>query len=415
MTTKPIRLIQLVSEQTMQNVLPILRLDPVHLVHLVTPMTASRSAWIVEAARQAGFKPTLDVLRLSAMPSMAEMANSVRGAVLDAQEAGQTPVVNFTGGTKLMSIGAFYAALNPKHSAISLYVDSHGNCFVDGATSPGLAERLENDFSFTPLARMLTVNTIAVANGRDRVTGGRDWTPFLPLARHLMNDFRDQQLTLDVLYGANGLTPYGKTKLGAGKWLALLDRHIPLPPCVAGLGVEAGVLRSVDGQAMLPDSTRADLERLANSHHSQHEMHKASRPLQTALSFLTGSWWEVIVAEAAARSGIFRDIRWSSDAGTKGGAENEEDILAVEGVELVCISCKRGGNGSKLVGELEQLNTRARSLGGNFSRRLLAVFLDLKGPASKHVPQRARELGIGILGPTDLTKPNVFVRRGLPG
>jgi len=44
-------LIQLVPEQTMQSLLPVLRLKPDHLVHLASPRTANRSAWIAEAAR----------------------------------------------------------------------------------------------------------------------------------------------------------------------------------------------------------------------------------------------------------------------------------------------------------------------------------------------------------------------------
>jgi len=51
MSEKPLTLIQLVSEQTVQNLLPVLRLRPDRLVHLAAPRTVHRSSLIAEAAR----------------------------------------------------------------------------------------------------------------------------------------------------------------------------------------------------------------------------------------------------------------------------------------------------------------------------------------------------------------------------
>jgi hypothetical protein len=70
-------LIQLVSEPTMQNVLPILRLRPARAVHLVTPKTAQRSGFIIEAARLAGVEPIVEIVELSAMPAMRETFGAI--------------------------------------------------------------------------------------------------------------------------------------------------------------------------------------------------------------------------------------------------------------------------------------------------------------------------------------------------
>jgi hypothetical protein len=431
MNDKPIRLIQLISEQTMPNLLPVLRLKPVHLTHFVTAKTAPRSAWIAEAARQAGIKPSVEIAKLSAMPAIPETFNAVKAAIVESHKAGQTPIVNFTGGTKLMSIGAFVAALHQDHKAASFYVDTEGETFVDGGTIEGLADLFEKDFSFTPLLRTLTVNTIAVANGRQRVTAGKDWTPMLPLAKHLFDNISDEEHTLDALHGPRGILPGGREPRRAGEWLAKLDQPVHLPAKVRDLAVAAGLLR-MDGQdAKLPNSTRAELERLdklqrdweaqapsaEQSGRSSrkplfpiYELFKATQPLQASLAFLTGAWWEVVVADAAGRSGLFRDIRWSANVGQKGGADLEEDILAVDGVEIVCISCKRGGAKARLLPQLEELNARARSIGGNFTRRFLAVCLPILGRTGDNLCQRARELGINIIGPGDLMSPNAFAR-----
>ena len=76
-----ITLIQLISEQTMQNLVPVLALKPAHVVHLTTPKTAARSAQIIEGARQAGTNTEVESNRLSEMPSIPETSRAVLRAV----------------------------------------------------------------------------------------------------------------------------------------------------------------------------------------------------------------------------------------------------------------------------------------------------------------------------------------------
>lgn len=414
----PLTLIQLISDQTMPNLLPVLRLRPQRLVHLVTPRTASRSPHVGEAARQAGLQPIPEIVRLSAMPAIAETYNAIRGAIRESLARQETPVVNFTGGTKLMSIGAYAAALNPEHKAMSLYTDTEDACFVDGRTADGLAAVLEYDFSFTPLRSALTVNTIAVANGCERVTAGRDWRPLLPLARYLFDHQDDEQAVYESIYGHSGLFPHGREPQFPGDWLRHIDTEFHIPPEVARLASEAGLIRRTDkGKCRLPGSTRTELETLAGAHsrkeylsdYDQRRIAATELP-QQAISFLTGGWWEIMVIDAADRSGQFRDLRWSAQVGQRGGPDLEEDILGVEGVQAVCISCKRGGAKARLIPHLEELNARANRLGGNFTRRFLAVCAPLKGKLAGNLEQRAQELRVGILTPADLPHPEAFVR-----
>jgi hypothetical protein len=414
----PLSLIQLISEQTMPNLLAVLRLRPARLVHLATPRTAARSGWIVEAARQAGLHPEVELITLSSMPSMPEAFNAVRQALHQTREAGHKPVVNFTGGTKLMSIAAYAAALHKDHRAMSLYVDTEDETFVDGRTAEGLATLLEDDFSFTPLHRTITVNTVAVANGRERVTGGRSWETLAPLAHHLFAHPLEEQATQEAVFGNNGFLPRGQAPAAPEHWLTLLERPLTLPVEVARLAAEAGLVRGgAEGLCRLPDTSRTELEALAASRarnefvvdYDRRRM-AATSALQRPLAFLTGTWWEVIVAEAAKRSGLFRDLRWSASAGVRGGADLEEDILALDGVQVVCISCKRGGERSRLIPHLEELNARARSVGGYYTRRFLAVYLPPKGRFGFNLRQRTFELGIRLLTPGDLANADSFAR-----
>jgi hypothetical protein len=322
--------------------------------------------------------------------------------------------VNFTGGTKLMSIGAFSAALNPNHKAISLYVDTEDEVFLDGRTADGLDGLLEGDFSFTPLRRMLTVNAIAVANGRQRVTGGRDWQPYLPLARHLFEFATEESATRQAVHGPQGLCPNGREPRRPADWMALLDKPLALPPVVGDMAVGVGLVCARGSAFHLPDGTRARLDELSRQERfALPDYIPAVKPLQFAIAFLSGGWWEVIVAEAASRSGQFRDLRWSVNIGERGGGFNpEEDIVAVDGVQIAYFSCKRGGAKERLVPSLDELHSRARSIGGHFTRRFLAVFQVPKGQNAANLQKRARELnGIQILTPRDLENLAVFSRR----
>ena len=409
----PLTLIQLISEQTMQNLVPVLALKPARVVHFATPKTAARSAQIVEAARQAQVSTELESIRLSEMPSIPETSRAVVRAFLAAREAKQTPVVNFTGGTKLMSIGAYEAAM--REQVTSLYVDTDHQQFLDGHSGPKLNSVLGDDFSFTPFQKALTVNAIAVANGRQRVTSGRDWHPFLALASHFLQSSADEAATWQAVHGPDGICPRGREPRRAGDWLPLLDCPLPLPARVGELALAAGLLRADGAKRLLPASTRAKLEELARVERpALPDYFAAVRPLQFALAFLSGGWWEVAVADAAQRSGQFRDLRWSVNVGERqGGFDPEEDIVGVDGVQIAFFSCKRGVLKARLVPLLDELDNRARSIGGHFTRRFLAVYQPPFGQNAANLQKRARELnGIQIITPRDLQSPDTFARTG---
>ncbi len=408
----PIALIQLISEQTMQNLVPVLALKPAKVLHLATPKTTARSANIVEGARQAGVTTAVENIRLTEMPSIPETSRAVLRAIESARAEELTPVVNFTGGTKLMSIGAYEAAM--REQIVSLYVDTDRQQFLDGHSGPKLNTVLGDDFSFTSLHQALTVNAIAVANGRQRVTGGRAWQPFLSLVGHFLRSAADEKSAWETVHGPHGVCPNGREPRRAGDWLTLLGRPLPLPSHVGELALESGLLRADGAKLLLPDSTRATLEELARAERpAAADYFAAVRPLQFTLAFLSGAWWEVAVFEAAHRSGQFRDLRWSVNVGERqGGFDPEEDIVGVDGVQIAFFSCKRGGARARLVPLLDELDNRARSLGGHFTRRFLAIFQPPFGQNAANLQKRAKELsGIQIVTPLDLENLEVFARK----
>ncbi len=406
-----ITLVQLISEQTIQNLLPVLRLRPVRLVHLVTPKTAAKSAMLRAAAKSAGMEPELETIQLSAMPGISECFNAVSQTLKDMPADGQA-VVNFTGGTKLMSIGAFAAAQSLQ--VPSLYVDTQDACFVDGATSPVMNALLSGDWSFTPIRKQLRVDVLGIANGVSRITATKSWQEMLPLAEHLFGNIADEQTTHAAIMGTNGIFAKAQEPRTPKDWLSILDKPIRLPATVASLAAAVNLVRpgSKADEVLLPDSSRAELQHLA-----QHQVadfaprfFRAVSPMQQAVAFLTGGWWEVIVCDAAQKSGLFRDLRWSCQVGDRNGPDTEEDVLGVDGVELLYINCKRGGAKARLLPLLEEVRARAATIGGSFNRRFLALLQPPQGKTAANLQQQAARLGIRIITGQTIYQPGVFAR-----
>ncbi|WCJ60667.1 DUF1887 family CARF protein [Fontisphaera persica] len=403
----PLTLIQLVSEQTMQNLLPVLRLKPHRLIHLATPKTQSRSAWIAEAARRSNHPVALETLTLSPMPGMRETMQATLDAIERAGQSGEEALLNFTGGTKLMSIGAYVAAL--KHKTPSFYVDTQDAQFVDGQSAEGLAAHFGGDLSFTPILRSLTLHAVAAANGCGRITNGQNWQTWHPLAQHLFEHPEQEKACHDAMQNL-------PTPSRPAEWLAVLNRDLPVPPAVAQLAVQTGCYRAGGAPNILrlPDSTRADLEELAKLDGQnplpdfRTRFFRAVAPLQLALNFLSGSWWEVLIAGRLHGAGRFRDIRWSAQIGERGGPELEEDVLALDGVRVVYVSCKRSSQNAKLLSQLEQIKARAQRLGGTFNQCFLCIFLAPSGKARENLHKRAAELNIHLIYPEDLQHSDPF-------
>lgn len=404
----PLCLIQLVSEQAMPNLLPILRLQPARVFSITTEATADRAPKIQSAALRAGCRFEHDSVRLSGMPSILETARAVHRCIALARSAGLTPVLNFTGGTKLMSIGAFQQAA--ADAVPSFYVDTRAERLEDGATAPGFLALLGGDASLSSITPSLTLDVIVAACGHQSVCPGRDWRPLVPAADFLLRHPGDAALVKEALHGRNGLFPNGREPRRPEDWLPFLDKTFPLPPELLRLLAPTGAVRALgDDRAALPDSTADALRHLGSGEHIPGFAalyFEAVEPLQQSLAFLTGGWFEVVVARAMQLSGRFRDIRWSAKVGQLGGAFLEEDLLALDGLEAACVSCKSSSERNRTLSHLEEFQSRAHSIGGRMTRRFLA-FLALHDPKG-HIASRAAALGIKILTPSELSRPSPF-------
>lgn len=403
-------LIQLVSEQAMPNLLAAMAIHPGRIVHLCTDTPAVRegSASLCRAYKASGLHAEIEEERLSPMPSMREVNNVVGRLLREDDKA----VLNFTGGTKLMSIGAFAAALSCKRP--SFYVDTVGNAFIDGHTAPGIDALFPNgDTSISQIKHALSVPLVAIANGVERVGGGKAWEPFRPLASFLLEN--EKAATDAQAWAAKTLQSEPFDFMARKAWILQLYAQ-PLPdkllsiadPAIAaelferrddGLFLHGRWKKPIESFEPGPDPKAFKNPMVVKAFRSCHE--EAIFPLQ----FLQGTWWEVAVAAYLAQRGDCRDIRWSVQAGARNSdsTDMEEDILGIaNGLNLLYVSCKLGGDRSKLSRFLEETAASAKRVGGSFAHKVLAVCLRPKPYQWRQLTGRAKELHVEIITREDL-------------
>jgi len=394
-------LIQLVSEQTLPNILPALVLRPAQIILCPTRRTEAQAQAIRRALELAGLSFDLRLIVLGDAPDLQATGAAVRQAIAQAASEGLTPIVNFTCGTKLMGLGAFVAAHNT-HTA-SIYVDSDQHRFIDGNTGPLPVALADNHGALRTAEQALTLEIMTAAHGIEAISPGEDPAPFLPFALHLLAHPDDE-------YRLNGnLSALGNPRRPADVLKTLQTPLANLTAATARLALDAGLLTgNPEAPLLARPNSLAKLEAwVAGERYSPPEWYAALAPLQHTFNFLGGGWWELAVYDAARRSGRFRDLRWSVEVKSH-DQTFEKDLLGIEGLNLAAFSCKRGGEKARLVGALDELDATARQLGGSHARRYLAVAQPVPKGVFSAVQERARQTRTTLIGPSARLRPENF-------
>ena len=366
-------LIHIVSEQTMQNVLPLLAFKPDRVIQILSEgdkyLAAARSteAAVKEAGITAEFQ---DYSLKSPFPDI----NQVRYALKQNLSIFPGALVNVTGGTKPMFLGAFLGA-SEFHDTPILYCDSEQKKFV------ALGEnKLPVDMAdFAGTVSKLTLRIVMAAHGKP-VDGWKFDTAseaqlaFGRIAFDLRYRNRD-----DFSAFSNGIRNFYKTEKGrVSSNPALLQTlcnmdllealRDPIPRSVTDFleaATKAGFLvnhpdAKLTLQAPLPNQNlRSHVELIAN--------------------IMDGSWFELTVLDLVLKSPRFFDAHWSVEpvapASTSEDARSfgETDVvsLALPDGGLQVISCKT--TLQKPLEHIEALRERSQNLGGRYARAVLAV------------------------------------------
>ncbi len=341
-------IISLVSEQRMQNIIPVFQKGmDVGKVWLVRSTDAdepnSRFARALQNTKDALSKKVavyVENLSVGAY-GIAETKQVVE--TLIQMEPRDSIVVNFTGGTKCMSIGAYLAARDAQVAA--LYVDTANEKLVwfypDGQVR-------EEGFD---LAGRLTVDVYLSANGQqeDKERTQKNALPqsAYDVARQLLSHWPSCRGTLEAFGSAiSRRTGYVDGKVVNAQVVDILDRH-------------KFVQRTQGGW----------------------------QDTQLGRSFLNGKWLEAMVHVLLEGSGLFDDVR--SNLYLQ-GVENELDVLATRRGQLAIIECKSGDlGGQKTLNRLLAIRTRC----GTFARAFFVTSRD-KQQVDDKFRNRAREYGV---------------------
>jgi hypothetical protein len=392
-------LIQLVSEETMPNVIAALALEPASITMLHTASTATEASWIKRAIRHAGLTQPIRSLPLSRAPDIMETAAKVCRTCKHALAIGLQPVVNINGGTKLMSIGAFAATIGPALSAI--YVDTECRRFLQPGKVPIPESLRDGDAAFTRAELRLNVDVVAATHGHNQISAGEDPTPYIELAEYLRAHPAEEHYCHHVFAALSSNGPMVEQ-------LAMLDRRLPeLPAGLTRLALAAGLLETRGGCHYIACRTRETIESAIRSPLNSTEFFAATRSLQFPQTFLNGGWWEVCVWHAAKQSGTFRDLRWSVRFGSDIN-HTEEDVVGVKGPNLALFSCKRGGPGARLHRGFEEFVSAARRLGGPSTTKYFCVAAPTREAHMTQVREEAVRVRAKIVTPALRLTPDAF-------
>lgn len=374
-------LIQIVSEQQIPNILGALSIQPDTIIHLVSnSKMAKQSAENLEKSfKEAAINaPVTQYILPSEIPSIQECYNAIND-IYDNHATNNKLYINFTNGTKLMSIGVYMAAT--KHQIPSFYVESAKRQFIDGET--GTLTYVKEPFT-TPIS---SLNTYILGYGQGSLTCEKDWKDYVSLAHKCQQSFFNYSIP--------------SFKNGYEYRQALEKNHCWFQKCL-DVQKEATKLSMIKEGATGGHFTFPFTQKEFDNTPCK----KIQNNMEWITKFFISGWWEIIVTEALAKAVDCKEIKWSCVVPHPSRiSEFEEDILAISNDKFICVSCKQKSNKEQLLSELNKLHDRTIKLGGNQSISILAV-REFNNPENeKQVAQQANNSGIILI--TEKTLPNL--------
>jgi hypothetical protein len=379
-------LLHLVSEQRLQNLIPLLALGPDTVVQVLSGSArfsevASHLENAVGTLLPVGRRPQFHRVVLESHAPLIEETRSEVSLAL--KNLGMPGVVNITGGTKPMSIGAFLAAED--FGVPALYFDR-------GFHSAG-SSAIPEMKSLPDILSGLTVPALLAAHGVPAATllstiPGEAELEFGRVAAAL-DSVRHESLKTFLLEIRQQLYPNGDNKaVPKGCIEAVLENGLPQPldPNLQSFlqaAADAGYLQFQNGRfhyAIEADwNTRQKLDKTL-----------------TLCSTLVGGWFELHCFGLMARSRNFSDLHTGVQAkGTR--VLGETDIVGVDrNGSLIFVSCKADDLALKPLEHVFAMRQRAREFGGSHARAILRIGRFKNAEKQKTIQEACLALGVEL-------------------
>ncbi len=383
-------LIQLNGENVMANLLPIMALKPERIIQIVTKsQRAERSvahfkevfALLSKERGYEGYRPRIQDQTVGSS-DMPEVRDAVARLLLENVGA----VVNFSGGSKLMSLGAYQAA-----SALgrpSMFCDVEEERFVNGRTGP-----LPAPPDYEMMASQFSIGLMMAIHGRRR----EDWRVETPT--DALRDFglkayelRNQQWgPLEAFNKALRAALFGQTdKLpeSTEELSALIAR--PLTGAIANSDPARQYLAAATAAGLLK-SQGADAWKLTAAA-KREEIDRVYR-------LMTTGWLELAVLDRILRLPSYKEVLWNPTSAER--LEGGIFCIDSKGMTLRYFECLPNLYRSPQ-DHLEAVAQRARRLGGGGAEATLVLLKAAHGQDTT-LRHAARRLGVEIvLGPEEI-------------
>ena len=334
-------MIALVSDQRMQNIIPILQdgvtYDELILVMSKDRQTAETLPKYIEAAEdlKAVLKQYVEVKLSpeSVDPYDIEAVASTISTLIDHCDGRDNVVVNISGGTKPMAIGALRAALRAR--VTSLYTNTEDSeilrLFPDGsiATKPIHVVGLDVELYIRAYGEKVIESKGVVDLGADY----KAWAETIGNQHTVIY----QKVIVPV---TSAIKAARKNKSGFPITCKLRPTRRQREIIERLAQQELWTWDEISGQIVVAD--------------------------KRAASFLHGTWVEVYVAMRMQQSKFFDDVRLNVKLD---GVEGEIDVAAVSNGKLVLVECKSNVQQSQ---QLSKLDSFRRRLGGPYAKAYYA-------------------------------------------
>lgn len=360
-------LLHLVSGQTGQNLLPILALQPSAVIQVrsavpVFEKAASHLETAVRVLARSGAIQRLPEFFNIKISSASPTPDETRSKVGEALALWPGCVVNITGGTKLMAIGALLAADYQNEPV--LYCDTQQAAFL----SIGKKVPLPALPPLHEIAQKLTVEALLAAHGiaPETLLFENPRGSAVAFAREVFAIRKADPAAFDsllekirgLLYPGNGNRLLPKSQIDR-----LLADGLPDPGSATGTAFyraagEAGFLRLHNGRFFfqLPGDPANKENRL--------------RATDALCKTLTGGWFELLVYDRLRATNRFADLRVGVQSRDNSQALGETDIIGVDAsrASLAFVSCKLSDHAiGKPLEHVFSLRHRASEFGGTFA------------------------------------------------
>lgn len=386
-------LLQFASDDVLVNLLPVMALRPARIlqVRLADSGKGTRLDQAPALFRQAlqalaqeqafkGYQPkVVDVTMPGTSPDISETREFVATTLLG--QPGM--IINFSGGTKLMSMGAYLAALALGRASFGC--DLQGQRFTNGRTAA--LERLPDLASLT---KGFSIRLLMAIQGRN-LDEWRSETATDPLRAFGLKAFELRSQHWGVLDNfnkalrANFYTQGDKVPQEEDAIRALVTRPLP-----------AAVTSSEPARQFLAAAAAAGLVKVEGPNYRLHIPQFQRRVVERAVQLVSSGWLELAVLDCMQRNPRYQTPLWNFEPASQQSSPHEDsDIVCIDSKDgtLKLICCKAVMTRSPH-DHLESLAGRVQRLGSG-ATGMFVLFKPSSGQESA-IRQHARRLGLEV-------------------